>query len=282
MDKPTGMTSARAVAAVKRALPKKVKVGHTGTLDPLASGLLVLMIGRTTRLSRYIGEMEKSYVATARFGAVSDSLDAEGEVSDLEGPLPSEDEILAALPDFAGRVEQIPPMASAVKVGGKRLYALHREGMTVEREARTVEVREFALKSYGGDSGTAEFSVRCGGGTYVRSLVADLAASVGSGAYLTALRRVSVGCFEVEDGVSPEGLSLDSLQAALLAPGAALAGIPEAEVGYEAASLVRNGRPLPSFGDPGVVAIRCGGELLAVYRDDGQRARAEVVLCPAG
>ncbi|MGI8649096.1 MAG: tRNA pseudouridine(55) synthase TruB [Rubrobacter sp.] len=281
VDKPTGMTSARAVSAVKRALPKKTKIGHTGTLDPLASGLLVLMIGRATRLSRYIGDLEKAYTATAKFGAVSDSLDADGEVTALEGGLPRPVDIEAVLPDFTGEIEQVPPMASAIKVGGKRLYALHREGKTVEREARTVEVREFSLKDYDGETGTGEFFVRCGGGTYVRSLVADVAESVGSGAYLTALRRESVGEFGVGEAVSPEGLSQDSLRDALLGPEAALAGMVEAEVEPEAARLVGNGRPLESFGEFGAVAVWCRGELLAVYRDDGRAARAEVVLCPA-
>lgn len=276
MDKPTGMTSARAVAMVKRALPKKTKVGHTGTLDPLASGLLVLMIGSATRLSRYIGEMDKSYTATAQFGAISDSLDADGEIEKLDGELPARDDLESSLPDFTGRIEQIPPMASAIKIDGKRLYALHREGKTVEREARTVEVHDLTLDNYDPETGEAQFYVRCGGGTYVRSLVADVAEAVGSGAYLTALRRESVGGFSVVNAVKPEGL--DGIENHLLPPEVALSGMPRFEVDDEAAQLVGNGRSLDSFGEVGAVAVMHGDELLAVYRDDGETARPEVVL----
>lgn len=280
VDKPTGMTSARAVAAIKRALPKKTKVGHTGTLDPLASGLLALMVGRATRLSRYIGELEKTYVATARFGAVSDSLDADGEITGLDGEPPGKSEITSRLPAFTGEISQTPPMASAVKVGGRRLYELHRAGQTVEREARTVTVHEFALSSYDRVSGAAEFFVRCGGGTYVRSLVADLARSAGSGAYLTALRRESVGGFEVRDAVRTEDISGPRTVIEHLLPmSSVVGGLPAVAVDEDAVSRVSNGRSLGTFGLDGPVAVMDGQDLVAVYVDDGEVARPEVVLC---
>ncbi len=274
------MTSAWAVSLVKRALPGKTRVGHTGTLDPLASGLLVLMIGGATRLSRYVGDMEKSYTATAQFGAVSDSLDADGQIEDLEGELPARDDIEAALSDFIGRIEQTPPMASAVKVAGKRLYALHREGKTVEREARTVEVEEFTLNNYDPESGEAEFFVRCGGGTYVRSLVADAAEAVGSGAYLTALRREAVGRFSISDAIKPDAPG--RIEEHLLPPEVALGGISRFEVEAGAAKLIGNGRPLDSFGEVGKVALFYEEALIAVYADDGRTAKPEVVLWSAG
>lgn len=279
VDKPTGATSARAVAAVKRALPRGTKVGHTGTLDPLASGLLVLLVGRATRLARYVGEGEKLYTAEARFGAVSDSLDADGELTPVGGDLPTRSEIEAALPRFTGEVEQVPPMASAVKVGGRRLYALHREGKSVERESRVVLVREFALVDY--RDGRATFRVRCGGGTYVRSLVADLAESVGSGAYLSALRREAVGEFRLEDALPVGEVTPERVQETLLGARAALGGMRERTVPESLRRLVANGRTLPSSGAQETVAIVSEtGELLAVYRDDGEHfARPEVVLC---
>ena len=193
LDKPSGISSARAVSRVKRLLPKGTKVGHTGTLDPLASGLLVLTVGRATRLSRYVLDLEKSYVATARFGAVSDTLDADGEISPLEAPMPDEATVRSALPDFTGDLLQTPPMASALKVEGRRLYDLHRQGLTVEREARPVTVHALDLLEFDPTAETATFAVSCSGGTYVRTLVADLAAALGTGAYLTALRRTRVG-----------------------------------------------------------------------------------------
>ena len=176
------MSSAKAVASVKRLLPKGVKIGHTGTLDPMASGLLVVLLGRATRLSRYVTDLGKSYTATARLGAVSDTLDAEGEISELEGGIPTEDELRAELTRFRGEILQTPPMASAVKVGGERLYEAHRRGETVEREAREATVHGFELTAYDPEEPSASFEISCGGGTYVRTLVADLAGATGSGA----------------------------------------------------------------------------------------------------
>lgn len=265
---------------MKRSLPKKTKVGHTGTLDPLASGLLVVMIGRATRLSRYISDLEKTYTATARFGATSDSLDADGEIEDLGGPMPDEEEMRAALPEFTGETRQIPPMASALKVGGRRLYDLHRRGETIEREARTVTVHEFELMDANPAEKTATFRVRCGGGTYVRSLVSDLAASLGTGAYLTALRREAVGDFSVEGAARADEISEDGIASRLLPPVAAVSRLPAVVISPEVARrAVRNGAALGPSGHEGSVAVVCEGRLLAVYRDDGERARPEVVLC---
>ncbi|MGI8866671.1 MAG: tRNA pseudouridine(55) synthase TruB, partial [Rubrobacteraceae bacterium] len=135
------------MAVVKRLLPRKTKIGHTGTLDPLASGLLVLVIGRATCLSRYVPGLDKTYAAPARFGAISDSLDADGEITALNTPIPTEDDINAAIPNFVGDIEQIPPMASAIKIGGERLYAMHRRGEEIPRPARPVTIHEFQLSN---------------------------------------------------------------------------------------------------------------------------------------
>jgi tRNA pseudouridine55 synthase len=141
VDKPPGISSARAVARVKRLLHKGTRIGHTGTLDPLASGLLMFLLGRATRLSRYVTGLDKEYVATARFGATSTTLDAEGEITPLpDAPEPTEDGLRAATQRLTGNLEQIPPMASAVKVGGERLYKAHRRGEVVERRPRAITV----------------------------------------------------------------------------------------------------------------------------------------------
>ena len=278
LDKPSGITSARAVALVKRLLPRGTKVGHTGTLDPLASGLLVVLIGRSTRLSRYVTSLDKAYTATAALGAHSDTLDAEGGISPHEAPIPTEEEILTTLPQFTGTLEQVPPMASALKRDGRRLYDLHRQGITVEREPRAVRVESFALTHYDRHLKTATFDVRCSSGTYVRTLVSDLLASLGSAAYLTALRRTSVGHLSVSGSLPPDDLDERTIYQHIIHKERVVAHLPTLEASEEEAEAVRHGR---AIGDPGSVdsfAVVHGGELLGVYAGDGETARAEVVL----
>lgn len=279
LDKPSGMTSAGAVARVKRSLPRKTKIGHTGTLDPLASGLLILLIGRATRLSRYVMGQDKSYTATARFGATSDTLDADGEITALNLPVPDAESILAALPHFTGDLLQTPPMASALKIGGERLYNLHRRGITVERESRPVKITTFELLSLDPNQESATFEIRCSSGTYIRSLVADLATSLGTGAYLTALRRTSVGHISTDSASSLEGLSPATINNHIIHPSRVLGGLPVFEVRPEEVAGVCNGRMLRPCAIEGSFRVESEGELLAVYRGDGAEARAEVVLC---
>jgi tRNA pseudouridine55 synthase len=278
VDKPPGISSAKAVAMVKRLLPKNTKVGHTGTLDPLASGLLVVMVGKATRLSRYVVGMDKTYAATARFGATSTTLDAEGEIVELEGPTPDEEAVRAALPNFTGTIKQLPPMASAVKVGGERLYKLHREGVEVERKEREVEIHAFDLVSTSGD--TATFHISCGSGTYVRTLVYDLAESLDSGAYLTTLRRTSVGHFEAKKALSPENLDKETIHNHIIHMSKVVSHLPAVKVGEETARDVGSGRPVAvSGGMEGSFRVESGGDLLGIYRVEGGVAKAEVVLC---
>lgn len=265
---------------MKRLLPKKTKVGHTGTLDPLASGLLVIMIGRATRLSRYITGLDKTYTATARLGATSTTLDAEGEIVELDTSKPDEEAIRAALPNFTGTIKQLPPMASAVKVAGERLYKLHRQGVEVEREAREVEIHALDLVSIDETSGEATFEISCGSGTYIRSLISDLAQSLESGAYLTSLRRTSVGELTVEDAISPENLEEKAINNRIIPLTEVISHLPVVEVEGEMARGVKNGRPVSISGMEGSFRVESGGELLAVYvaGEDGV-ARPEVVLC---
>ncbi len=263
---------------MKHLLPGKTKIGHTGTLDPLASGLLVLLIGRATRLSRYITGLDKSYTATARLGAVSDTLDADGNVTPLpDSPLPDEPALRAATRLFTGEVLQTPPMASAVKVGGERLYKLHRRGEEIERQSRPVTVHSFELLSL--DARTATFTVSCGSGTYVRTLIADLAESLHTGAYLTSLRRIRVGHLTLENAVAPEDLSPETLYNHIIQTRDVVGFLPAVEVSTGDRSGVCNGRKLGLFGLSGSYRVEFGGELLAVYRDGDGAARAEVVLC---
>ncbi len=279
VDKPPGVSSAKAVAMVKRLLPRKTKVGHTGTLDPLASGLLVVMVGRATRLSRYVVGMDKTYTATARLGATSTTLDAEGDIVELDSNIPDEESIRAALPNFTGKIKQLPPMASAIKVGGERLYKLHRQGVEVEREEREVEIHAFGLIRFDESAKEATFRISCGSGTYVRSLVSDLAESLGSGAYLTALRRTTVGPFHAEEASLPGTLDEEAIHDHIIPPAETVAHLPAVEVGGELARGVRNGRPMSVSGIEGSFRVESGGGLLAVYVAEGGVARPEVVLC---
>lgn len=264
---------------MKRLLPRGTRIGHTGTLDPLASGLLVLVVGRATRLARYVTPMDKSYTATARFGFVSDTLDAEGEAVPVEGPVPDAETIRARLPEFVGEILQVPPMASAIKVGGRRLYELHRRGVEVEREPRPVEIHAFTLLQADPESGTATFEISCSSGTYVRSLISDLAHASGSGAYLTALRRTRVGHLHVRDASHPEDLDATTLRNRIIQPAGVLRGLPAVEVDDEERVMVCNGRKMRASGVDGPYRVMRGDEMLAVYRDEGTEARAEVVLC---
>ena len=266
------------MALVKRLLPKGTKIGHTGTLDPLASGLLVLMLGRATRLSRYVTGMDKTYAATAILGAVSDTLDADGTITPLPDPAtPTGAELRAATRRFTGDLLQVPPMASAVKVGGERLYKAHRRGEEIEREPRPVTVHALDLLSYDGHEAT--FRVHCGSGTYVRSLISDLATSLDTGAYLTSLRRTSVGHLSADDAPTPEALTPDFLYNHIIHLKEVVGHLPVVEVAEEQRFAVCNGRKMSMSGLGGSYRVEHVGELLAVYRDDGEVGRAEVVLC---
>jgi tRNA pseudouridine55 synthase len=282
LDKPSGLASARTVARVKRLLPKGTKIGHTGTLDPLASGLLVLLIGRATRLSRYVSGLDKTYTVTASFGAVSDTLDADGKITVLKDALiPGEGAVHAAAKRFTGIIRQIPPMASAVKIGGVRLYKAHRRGENVERKSRIVMVRSLVLEALDPTEETATFTVTCSSGTYVRALISDLAESLGTGAYLTALRRTSVGHLKLENASTLEQLTSETVQNHIIQKREVVAFLPAVKVSEGERALVCNGRRLVAFGIEGSYRVEAGGELLAIYRDEEgvQGARAEVVLC---
>ncbi len=194
VDKPAGITSHDVVDRIRRA------VGHTGTLDPGATGLLVLCLGAATRLSEHLTGLDKVYEGSMRLGITTDSYDMDGKVV-AENPVPdlTAADIQKACDKFAGEIMQVPPMVSAVKVGGERLYKRARQGEVVERAARRVTVREFRVLSY--EPPDAQIRVRCTRGTYVRSLCHDVGQALGCGATLASLRRTFVGQFSVEDAL---------------------------------------------------------------------------------
>jgi tRNA pseudouridine55 synthase len=228
LDKPAGMTSTEAVSRVRR-ITRARKVGHGGTLDPLATGVLPIALGEATKTVAYVMEGRKHYRFTARLGEARTTDDAGGEVLATSEVRPSTAEIAAALPRFVGRIEQVPPRFAAVKVEGERAYDLARRGETVELAPRFVQVDRFDLVERP-DPDQVTFEVLCGRGTYVRALVRDLGEALGCLAHVIALRRLQVGPFGVAEAISPTALEQlvadDALPQALLPVGAALGDLP--------------------------------------------------------
>jgi tRNA pseudouridine55 synthase len=269
VDKPSGMTSHDAVDVVRRSLATR-KVGHAGTLDPMATGLLVLGVGRATRLLRYMGDLPKSYEGTGRLGEETDTLDADGEVVrrvPVEASLPDVQRACAAL---VGESMQTPPAYSAVKVGGRKLYDAARRGDVLEAPARPIRVDAFEVSGFDGrDLG---FRVTCSGGTYVRVLVADVGRSLGCGAHLVRLRRTAIGSFRVEDARPPGEGTLQTLERAVQ-------HLPGIRLEQEEARAASHGRPLGPAGIVGPYAVFDPEDaLVGVYRDEGAMARPEVIL----
>ncbi|MGH1505710.1 MAG: tRNA pseudouridine(55) synthase TruB [Acidimicrobiales bacterium] len=270
IDKPTGMTSHDVVDVVRKELGTR-KVGHAGTLDPDATGVLVLGVGRGTKLLQFVTGTDKSYEGEVVFGTETSTLDAAGEVTATHEMSLAPDEVAAAAATFVGDIEQVPPMVSAIKVDGKRLHELAREGVEIEREARPVRVDRFDVAATD-DPLVYRVEVDCSSGTYIRSLAADLGTALGGGAHLRGLRRTRVGPFTLA-----QARPIDDLD---LGPTADLLGhLPRLQVDDEVAAQVRNGRPLGPSGGSGRLAIADdAGEVLAVYEvRDGELRPVKVL-----
>ena len=266
VDKPVGWTSHDVVARCRKVFGQK-RVGHSGTLDPGATGVLLVGLGRVTRLLRFLNDLPKSYVGEVVLGVETSTLDADGDVVATHdmGPVVLDD-AAAAAQSLTGEILQVPPMVSAVKVGGRRLHQLARRGEEVERAARPVTVHRFEVAP-GPEPGVLAIEVDCSSGTYVRTLAADMGRALGGGAHLRHLRRTAIGSF-----VLAEAVALDELGAAhVLAPAAALRDHPSVTVDAVAADDVAHGRPLdveaPASGPYAV--LDADGRLLAVY--EGRR-----------
>jgi tRNA pseudouridine55 synthase len=246
LDKPLGMTSAKAVGVVKQMLReggfKHLKIGHAGTLDPLASGLLPLAIGEATKVMRFLTDASKEYHFSIGWGEQRSTDDAEGEVIATHPHRPSKDAILAALPAFIGEIQQAPPAFSAIKIDGKRAYALARAGQLPEMVARSVHVHALTLLKT--EENQADFRLHCGKGTYVRSLARDLALALGTVGYVSALRRTKVGRFDVGDAFLLEKTG-KFMQIAPLSPlpiASVLDDIPAVTVDSEGEKRLRQGQ----------------------------------------
>ena len=217
LDKPAGLTSARLVDRVKRLLPRGTKIGHAGTLDPFATGVLLLLVGKATKSCESLMGQRKGYDATVTLGARTATDDLEAPEEPVEGfAIPTEEQVRAAVARQVGAIEQRPPAFSAMKVGGQRAYKLARQGEVVEIKPRTVQIYSIDVLAY--EWPTARLRVECGRGTYIRAIARDLGERLGTGGYLTELRRTFVGAFRAEEAVILETLQTDGVERHLKAP----------------------------------------------------------------
>lgn len=294
IDKPAGMTSHDVVARVRKIIGER-RVGHTGTLDPFATGLLVILIGRTTRLAQFLSGAEKEYEGLIRLGYATDTGDVTGSRIDCEEPraktrsaqsLPP-DEIQAAMASLKGEIEQVPPMYSAKKIQGKKLYEFARAGQEVERQPVRVTIREFEMSPPAdelvrpNDDGSVDLRVRvvCSAGTYIRTLAEDLGQQLGIGSHLAELRRTRAGLFEIARAVTFETLAevcnLEMLDGALIAPYHALSHLPAIDLDPDQARRTMHGlnlelahEEMQSLTNGAAVRLAANGELIAVGRFD--------------
>lgn len=240
INKPAGLTSRDVVSRVQRFV-RPAKIGHAGTLDPLATGVLVVCIGPATRLVPVIHDMHKVYVATFVLGCTSQTDDIEGTIVEMpDAPQPTCEQVLAALPGFVGQIEQRPPAYSAVRIGGRRAYKLARSGQDVEPPIRSVEVHRIELLRFAYPELVLE--IECGTGTYIRSIGRDLGDRLGCGAVMTALERTAIGPFGISNAVAPGVLTHDSLASHLLPATAALPHLPKLVVDQAGVELLMDGR----------------------------------------
>lgn len=266
LDKALGISSNHALQAARR-LYAAEKAGHTGTLDPLATGLLPLCFGEATKFSGELLDADKRYLATVQLGVTTDTADAEGAVLERRPVKVGRAEIEAALAAFVGEIEQVPPMYSALKRDGKPLYEYARAGIDVERAARRIRIHEIRLLDVGDERAASRFAfeVRCSKGTYVRTLAADIGARLGCGAHLAALRRTGIGTLDVAEAHSLatlQELTLDARDLLLLPPDSLLGDLADARLDVADGARMRHGQAVRWAGEEGA--------RLRIYDADGR------------
>lgn len=276
VDKAAGMTSHDVVDRARKVLGER-KVGHSGTLDPDATGVLLLGIGPSTRLLRFLTDLPKTYTAEFVLGVETSTLDASGEVTATHEMTVTPEQVAVAAAGFLGEIDQVPPMVSAVRVGGRRLHELAREGKEVEREARRVTVYRYDVVPTD-DPLVYRAEVECSSGTYVRTLAADLGAALGGGAHLRDLRRTRIGSFDEAEAHPVEDL-------VVLTPKDGLRDYPQVTVDAGVAALIANGGVLApdrlGAVGPGPWAVSDGtGRLLAVYERVGEHRLKPALVLP--
>jgi len=271
LDKPKGVTSRDVVNRVQR-LVRPHKLGHGGTLDPLSTGVLVVAIGQATRLVEYVQRLPKTYQATFLLGRESNTEDIEGEVVELASPpVPSRAHLESAARMFVGAISQRPPAFSALKVGGQRAYDLARRGAAVELAARPVQVYALDVLRY--DYPELELRIDCGSGTYVRSLGRDLARSLGTGAVMSALRRLAIGPFRVEAALAGSEITREAMEQHLLPPVLALCGLPQVSLDEPELARVAQGQSIANrwqVAASEIAALDAQKTLAAVLIPDGR------------
>jgi tRNA pseudouridine55 synthase len=273
VDKPAGVTSHDVVGMLRRRFDER-QVGHAGTLDPDATGVLVVAVGMTTKLLRFIEKTDKRYTGEVVLGAETSTLDSSGDVTATHdmAEVTLADARTVVAEHLTGDIEQIPPMVSAIRVDGRRLHELAREGIEVERQPRPVTISAFTVAD-GSEPGVFRIDVSCGAGTYIRTLAADLGRLLGGGAHLRNLRRTAVGAYTLDEAAPPD-------QCELLPVETAVRDLPRVVIDTGTAALVANGRVLPRFDGDGPWAVfDSGGLLLAVYESfRADEAKPAVVL----
>jgi len=284
VDKPAGCTSHDVVARVRKAAGQR-KVGHAGTLDPDATGVLLVGLGRATRLMRFLSVERKSYRSDVVFGVATDTLDAAGRVVDRRAMSIDLETLVAVTQRFIGEIDQVPPMVSAIKVGGRRLHEIARAGEEVEREPRRVRIDRIEVEALEpGPYPVATIVVECGSGTYIRALAADLGSALGGFAHVGTLRRLSVGSYTLDEAHPLDEVEADPA-AVLLAPREAVRDLAAIAADAEIARAVAHGSVFPATAlsvdpeAPGPFAVvGPEGALLAVYERRGAALKPAVVI----
>ncbi len=269
LNKPSGLTSRGVVDRVVRPLGRKVKVGHAGTLDPLASGVLVVCVGAATRLIEYVQRQPKTYQTVILLGARSDTHDADGTITAVDDAIPSTVEAVAlAVASQVGTIAQKPPEYSALKVNGRRAYDLARSGQAVDLAARPITVYRIDVLSYEWPRLTLE--VHCGSGTYIRSIARDLGEALGCGGLVEVLRRTEIGAFRLAEAVDPMDLSAESIAEALRPSAEAVAALPMVSVSAAQVADLARGRSIVVTGLPAdeVALLGPEGRLVAIGQAD--------------
>jgi tRNA pseudouridine55 synthase len=269
VNKPLGWTSHDVVGRIRGLMHQK-KVGHAGTLDPMATGVLLVCLGRATRVSEYLMASDKTYRAVMRLGVETDTYDAEGQIVARQPVNVDEAGLRGALSRFVGAIDQMPPMYSALKLQGKPLYKLARKGIKVERTPRRVTIHDITLRAW--ESPDATIDVRCSPGTYIRSLAHDIGAALGCGAHLIALTRLASGSFTIEDAVELKDLEgVENLVGLLRPTDAALQDLPAVTLDADWAQRVLMGHSIPLSGWDGSPLCRvydANARLIAIMEYD--------------
>lgn len=300
VNKPEGMTSRQTVTRVSNILRKagygrQIRVGHCGTLDPLATGLVVICIGRSTRLVQIVQELPKTYIGTFQAGCVTNTDDCTGEIltsTTVDPDLVSRETIRSLLPEFTGPIEQVPPKFSAVHVNGKRAYKLARQGRDVELSARPVQIHRLELTDF--DLPDFELLIECGSGTYIRSLGRDIGERLGCGATMKQLVRTAIGPFSLDHATTPQELTPENIEGLVQPPVTAVAHLPGIQIDEQQKARVYDGRPidvghpdalrnnpeLPDGDRSRLILIDTNGQLVAVstYRPDDGTAKPDMVF----